>query len=130
MRLLLDTNLFLEVILEQDAAAQARATIENNAGHELFVSDYSIHSIGILLFRRGQHSVFEQFINDLFAAGIQLVDLDLPDLSLLIDIARQFRLDFDDAYQYTTAERYDLAIVSFDHDFDRTQRGRRRPGEV
>jgi len=41
-----------------------------------------------------------------------------------------FNLDFDDAYQYAIAEKYDLTIVSFDRDFDRTERGRKTPGEV
>jgi predicted nucleic acid-binding protein len=29
----------------------------------------------------------------------------------------------DDAYQYVAAERYDVEIVSFDNDFDGTERG-------
>ena len=37
---------------------------------------------------------------------------------------QQFSLDFDDAYQYVAAEKYGLTIVSFDNDFDRTERGR------
>jgi len=41
-----------------------------------------------------------------------------------------FGLDFDDAYQYTATEKYGLTIVSFDSDFDRTERGRRTPGEM
>ncbi len=40
------------------------------------------------------------------------------------------RLDFDDAYQYTVAGKFDLIIVSFDHDFDRTPRGRKTPEQV
>jgi predicted nucleic acid-binding protein len=28
------------------------------------------------------------------------------------------------------AEKHDLTIVSFDHDFDRTERGRKTPKEV
>jgi predicted nucleic acid-binding protein len=34
-------------------------------------------------------------------------------------------LDFDDAYQYVAAEKHSMALVSFDADFDRTDRGRR-----
>lgn len=41
-----------------------------------------------------------------------------------------FNLDFDDAYQYALAERYDLTIVSFDSDFDRTARGRQSPSQI
>jgi predicted nucleic acid-binding protein len=42
----------------------------------------------------------------------------------------QFNIDFDNAYQYRAAEKYDLTIVSFDSDFDRTTRGRKTPVEI
>ena len=56
MRLLLDTNIFLEVILDQQRSGEARALLSKVEEHELFLSDYSLHSIGLLLFRRGQHA--------------------------------------------------------------------------
>jgi hypothetical protein len=43
---------------------------------------------------------------------------------------KRFRLDFDDAYQYVAAEKHDLTLVSFDADFDRTDRGRKTPVDV
>jgi hypothetical protein len=48
----------------------------------------------------------------------------------LVRVIEQYNLDFDDAYQYAAAEIYDLMIVSFDGDFDRTQRGRTTPAVV
>jgi predicted nucleic acid-binding protein len=48
----------------------------------------------------------------------------------LVRAAQTFHLDFDDAYQYAVAERYDLTLVSFDVDFDRTGRQRQTPGEL
>lgn len=45
-------------------------------------------------------------------------------------VAERFDLDFDDAYQYTVAERRNLTVVSFDSDFDRTDRGRRTPAQI
>lgn len=36
----------------------------------------------------------------------------------------------DDAYQYVTADKHNLVIVSFDADFDRTERGRKTPQAV
>jgi predicted nucleic acid-binding protein len=39
------------------------------------------------------------------------------DVRQLAEAAQQFNLDFDDAYQYALAERYNLTIVSFDSDF-------------
>jgi hypothetical protein len=52
------------------------------------------------------------------------------ELDTVLDIADRFSLDFDDAYQYAAAEKYDLTVVSFDADFDRTERGRKTPEAV
>ena len=48
----------------------------------------------------------------------------------LTAISKKFNLDFDDAYQYVAAEEYNLTLVSFDSDFDRTERGRKTPAEI
>ncbi len=131
MRLLVDTNIFLEIILEQERASQARELLEKAQEHELFLSDYSLHSIGLLLFRRNQYDIFQKFIDDMLnRAGIALVSLGTDDMSTVISSAQQFRLDFDDSYQYAAARKYDLAIVSYDADFDRTEYGRRTPSEI
>jgi len=45
-------------------------------------------------------------------------------------ITERFNFDFDDAYQYVIAEKYNLTIISFDTDFDRTERGRKTPVEI
>ncbi len=49
------------------------------------------------------------------------------DMEAVISMAQKFSLDFDDAYQYVAAEQYGLTIVSFDSDFDRTEKGRTTP---
>ena len=56
--------------------------------------------------------------------------LGLEDMQDIVHASQRFNLDFDDAYQYAAAEKYNLIIVSFDGDFDRTERGRRTPTEV
>jgi hypothetical protein len=63
-------------------------------------------------------------------AGVQPIALSAEELENVISAALRFNLDFDDAYQYAVAQRYRLTIISFDADFDRTERGRRTPQEV
>jgi len=63
-------------------------------------------------------------------AGVQPIALSADELENVISAALRFNLDFDDAYQYAVAQRYRLTIISFDADFDRTERGRRTPQEV
>lgn len=95
------------------------------------MSDYSLHSIGLFLFRRRQHDVFQKFLDDMTVnAGIRVISVFADGMEAVIDVARKFDLDFDDAYQYVAAEKHDLILVSFDADFDRTERGRKTPTEI
>jgi len=45
VRLLIDTNIFLEVLLEQARAEEARSLLAAVESHEFFISDFSLHSI-------------------------------------------------------------------------------------
>ena len=63
-------------------------------------------------------------------AGVNVLRLLPGDLREVGSHAQRFNLDFDDAYQYAVAERYDLTIVSFDKDFDRTGKARKEPAEI
>ena len=129
MRLLVDTNVFLELLLEQAKAKEARDFLKKTNEHQLFVSNYALHSIGLILLRRKQAEMFRQFLSDA-ETGMTMVSLALEELKEVLDAAANFDLDFDDVYQYVTAEKFGLAIVSFDSDFDRTDRGRRTPAAV
>lgn len=121
MRILVDTNVFLEVLLAQANAPEAEAFLKSARDHDLFMSDYTLHSIGLLLLRRGLPSVFRQFLADLITSGaVAVVSIAVEEMEGIIHAATTFHLDFDDAYQYVAADRYDLAIVSYDADFDRT----------
>jgi hypothetical protein len=131
MKLLLDTNIFLEILLEQEQAMACRRLLSTSNTQDLFISDFSLHSVGLALFRRKQFEAFEQFLNDVFInIRIGLLALAVNDMETVGHAARQFALDFDDAYQYALAERYRLCIVSLDADFDHTPSGRQTPAQI
>ena len=48
----------------------------------------------------------------------------------VVENMRKYRFDYDDAFQYAIVERFNLTLVSFDADFDRTPRGRKTPVQV
>jgi predicted nucleic acid-binding protein len=131
MKYLLDTNILLEGLLLQARAQEVRDLLTSAEPGELCLTDFSLHSIGLILTRHGFHALFVQFVEDMVLSGfLTLVSVSPSGLAQVVQNQQQYRLDFDDAYQYTAAEQYQLEIVSFDADFDRTPRGRKEPREV
>ena len=131
MKLLLDTNIFLEVLLEQSRANDAKTLLAKTEAHAFFISDFSLHSIGVILLKRNKADSFRRFVSDMVTeAGTTVALLRADEMGAVADHAGTFNLDFDDAYQYALADKYDLMIVSFDSDFDRTTRGRRQPSTI
>ncbi len=128
---LVDTNVWLELLLEQEKAAQVRQFLQATEARFLWLTEFSLYSIGVILIRLRKDDLFEDFVSDTIDdSGVKRIRLDTSELRQPLAVRQKFQLDFDDAYQYVAAENYDLAIVSFDTDFDRTARGRKTPVEV
>ena len=127
---LVDTNIFLEILLDQDKAAEVQSFLRSIDLNVIFMTDFSLYSIGIILFRLKKFTLFVSFLEDMVVDGIDILSLDPEDLKTLNRSVQQFSLDFDDAHQYAVAEKHDLQLVSFDRDFDRTARSRKEPAEV
>ena len=131
MKALIDTNVFLEIILSQEKAEESKKLLLKSSQHEFFITDYSLHSIGLLLFRKKQHQAFHSFVEDiLLNGGIGLLSLSPNEMGTIILASQNFSLDFDDAYQYAVAAINDLVLISFDSDFQRTDKGCKTPTEI
>lgn len=128
---LLDTNILVEVLFAQARSDEVEAFLDWCPPRSLHLTDFSLGSIGIMLFRKKMHDSFMRLAEDLIiGGGIDVVQLPVVDLKAVVNTSILFKLDFDDAYQYATAEKYNLTLVSFDSDFDRTERRRKTPAEV
>ena len=130
LRYLVDTNVFLEALLEQDKTEEVQSFLQSVQTEQLYVSDFSLYSIGIILFRLGEQELFKTFLQNIVIDRIKVLVVTLEDFSEMGEVARQYKLDFDDAYQYFLAQKYHLQLVSFDKDFDATPRGRKKPTEI
>lgn len=131
VRYLVDTNVWLERLLDQEKSIIASKFFDLIPTDSLFVSDFSIHSIGVILSRLKKYDIFERFINDLFINGqIELLSLDSSDLLDVIGNIQKYKLDFDDSYQYSVAQKYDMVIVSFDKDFNAKGIKKNTPDEI
>ena len=131
MKYLVDTNVWLELLLRQTRAEEARAFFERIEANQLVISEFSLYSLGVILARLKKDRVFTDFLSDTMEdAGVTCLRLEIKDLKRILTTRRQFQLDFDDAYQYVVAEKHKLTLVSFDHHFVRTPRGRKTPAEI
>jgi predicted nucleic acid-binding protein len=86
---LVDTNIFLEILLEQDKSEACKTFLSGHI-NELAISDFSLHSIGVILFRHKAHDVFSKFIGDI-----------LPHLSLLSLPKDQYQKIIPNQRRYT-----------------------------
>jgi predicted nucleic acid-binding protein len=113
--ILADTNIFLEILLKQDKKKDCKDFLDSNAGN-VHITDFSLHSIGVICFRYDKEEIFQKFLNDILP-HVDFLTLPMDQYSEVIENKKKLNLDFDDAYQYTTAKYFDLKIVTMDKDF-------------
>lgn len=128
---LVDTNIWLETLLDQERSAQTGAFLKTLPGNAISISEFSLYSIGVITDKLGQDDLFDEFLTDtLDHAGIARIRLDRSGWELLLQAKDEFDLDFDDAYQYAAARSRGLELVSFDDDFDATDIPRVEPQQA
>ncbi|ASJ12483.1 type II toxin-antitoxin system VapC family toxin [Thermococcus thioreducens] len=112
---LVDTNVFLEILLGQEKKEIAKRFLNSHPG-ELVMSDFTLHSIGVVLFRLGRAEVFLDFLQDTLP-NVEIVTLSDSEYQKVVEFHQKYGLDFDDAYQCAVAVSRDLTIVTMDEDF-------------
>lgn len=116
---LVDTNIFLEVLLTQEKGEICKSFLDANID-SLYISDFSLHSIGVILFRNDRADIFHEFASDVIP-NVRIAVLPKRAYKDFLEIKRNFRLDFDDTYQYKVAKEYGLEMVTMDRDFDKVR---------
>ena len=59
---LLDTNVFLEILLKRQKSEAAKKIFVSVSPKDLFITDFSLHSIGVFLFQRGKQEAYDRFV--------------------------------------------------------------------
>lgn len=114
--ILVDTNIFLEILLKRKKSEICKTYLDSNAS-ALFISDFSLHSLGLILLKSNALDVLRKFLNDSFPA-IRILTLPISSYESLIAAAQKFSLDFDDAYQHAIAKNFSLKIARWIKTFD------------
>jgi uncharacterized protein len=116
---LVDTSIFLEVLLIQEKREICKDFLDLNIGN-IYISDFSLHSIGVILIRNKKDDVFQRFTIDVIP-NIDIIALLKSSYENLVETKMKFGLDFDDTYQYMIAAEYDLEIATLDSDFKKVR---------
>jgi len=114
---LADTNIFLEILLKQNKSESCKSFLNTNLGN-IKITDFTLHSIGVILFRQNKDKLFLKFVSDILPK-IQLVSLPISKYENVIRIKKKYELDFDDSYQYSVCKELDLKLATLDNDFRR-----------
>lgn len=116
---LLDTNIFLEILLNQEKSPECKKFLLSNE-NRIYISDFSLHSIGVILIRYNKIQIFNSFVEDVISK-ISVLNLPVSEYKQIALASKRFQLDFDDLYQYHIAKYYDLKIVTMDNDFKKAK---------
>lgn len=119
MNYLADTNIFLEILLNQAGRKKCEAFLQGEQG-AAWISDFTLHSIGVLLFRQKRPELFDQFAADTLPQ-FTVLSLSEAGYSKLTVANTRYTLDFDDAYQFSVARENNLVIATQDKDFQRVR---------
>ena len=128
---LIDTNIWLERLLDQEDSKEVAHFLDSFTSDQFIITDFSLHSIGVICNRLHKEKKFLQFVEDTLIQGnITLGSLLPADMERVVAVIKKYTLDFDDAYQYVAAEKYGAVLVSFDSDFNKTDLGKKKPSEL
>ena len=126
--LLIDTNVFLELMLGRERADECERFLDKVSSGELeaAVSKFTVHAVEALLNDPNLILAFLRNVQN--SLGLSVYETSLDDeiaTSMLMD---KLKLDFDDALQYYIAKKLRVeAIVSYDKHFDRVDIQRKEP---
>ena len=120
MDFLFDTNIFLEILLGQEKKESCKKTLIDFK-RTIFLSEFTVHSIGVILFRQKKFTIFDSFISDLSNNG-RIITLPIQKYPQIPVIAQKYQLDFDDSMQTAVALEFNLGIITPDKDFRKVRR--------
>ena len=117
MAFLFDTNVFLEILLDQEKKETCKALLNEHIG-SIYISDFSLHSIGVILLKQKKAKIFDKFLKDLLPFST-ILSLPKEKYSEISGMSSKYKLDFDDAYQSLIAIEFETGIKTMDKDFTR-----------
>ena len=133
IRYLVDTNIFVELLLDQERAEESLQVMERIEKGELeaYVTSFALHSIAVILDQRKDYDLLEQFLERVIQAkGLQVYQTEPIEEKSIASLTRTVNLDFDDTLHNSVARALGATLMSFDRGFDKTDLTRIAPSQV
>lgn len=129
---LIDTNIFLEILLDQEHAEDCLKLFEwlQREKTTVLLTIFTLYSIGIILTRDRKFESWDSFLRICDHNGFIVIPTNFQDELDIQKACIKFGIDLDDAHQYWTAKSWDARLVSFDKDFDSTDLQREEPKSI
>ncbi|HOE18785.1 MAG TPA: PIN domain-containing protein [Syntrophorhabdaceae bacterium] len=130
---LIDTNIFLEMLLDQQKSEDCQDLLEKlyNGDITAYVSSFALHSIEVMLERSKKIDMLKVFLRDINdSKGLKRMDTTTMEELFAVQLTKKTGLDFDDALHYFICKSFGLKVVSFDKHFDKTDIKRLEPKDV
>ncbi|MCS7137983.1 MAG: PIN domain-containing protein [Candidatus Caldarchaeum sp.] len=127
---LIDTNIFLEVLLGREKSGECKQfKLVRDGKINAIMTDFSVHSIIVVLDGFKKLEALKTFLTRLTAyKGLRVYYTTLADEVKAAEIELTSGLDMDDAIQYSAAlSNKAESIVSFDKHFDGLKTPRNEP---
>ena len=127
-----DTNIFLEVLLNQEKADECELFLKkiNRSKGSFYVSSFTLHSIEVIMARTNKIKELGDFLSFISKGKIARIDSVTADELSALESMKEFQLDFDDSIQLVICKKHSLSVVSYDKHFDKTQVKRLEPQQV
>lgn len=129
--ILLDTNIFLELLLDQKRAAECENLLDliSKGKMEATITHFTVHAVEAALPDAKSLATFLRNLEH--SVGLSVYDTNLSEEMATALISEKIGLDFDDTLQYYVAKKLGAdAIVSFDEHFDRLDVRRVEPRDL
>lgn len=128
--LLIDTNIFLELLLGQERADECEKFLERISEGELeaVATKFSVHAIEAIL---NDSKLILAFLRNLRnSIGLDIYETSMDDEIAASMLMKELKLDFDGSLQYYVAKKLGVkAIISYDKHFDKTDIQRKEPSD-
>ena len=117
--ILVDTNIFLEILLKQEKYKICQTFLNANI-FDIAISDFSLYSIGIILFKYKQPKIYQDFLSTV-TPSVSVISLSPNQLFEVIRASSEFNIDFDDAYQLALARVNQFSLATLDKHFKKVR---------